>query len=268
MPEDYTQIVDEEPIIEVETDEDEFVELPLEDEGTPEPPKQEKQTEAKPKGDLTIALRKERDEKRELAAQLRQAKELISQLASNRPAQQDKQPDPIADVLSQLEGDDYDPKMLAVLKTLGAQMSRLSSKTNDDSVLELRIQQLENKYPDAAEYRDEIASLVKSGLAPEKAYYAAAGANLVTKSRDDILREAEILQSAAQSGATVSGEGNGAPTPIKQRATIKIKKSDADYLQSQGISVSQYARLEKMANEGLSIDAIRSTIGKAGSKKG
>ena len=269
MPNEYTQAVDDEPIIEVE-DDDGFVEVELdEEEVAPVPPKAEKQPEKKPEGDLTVALRKEREKRREYEAQLRQAKDLLTQFATGKTAQQDKQPDPIADVLSQLEGDDYDPKIIAAIKALGAKVSQMSGKSNDDTVLELRIQQLENKYPDAADYRDEIASLVKAGLTPEKAYYAAAGPNLTSRSRDDVLREAELQQIAERTSTPrVAGEGNGAPTDMKQRATVKVKKSDKAYLDGEGISIGQHERVSKKLEDGISMEELLSTFGKAGSKKG
>jgi len=122
-----------------------------------------------------------------------------------------------------------------------------------------------------------VAFAKQKGLSTEDAYLAKYGKELLSRSRDEVLREAELKSAAKQTSTVrVSSEGNSAQQTPKKNPTLQLKKSELDMLEQAGISPKDYARYltakEKtngQKNPSMTQDELRALFGgKPGTKKG
>lgn len=265
MDENMMQTMDD---FDIEIVDDEPVEIDVEDTdlGQTEPEAEQPKPQAEPKGDLRVALKKER----ELRKQERErADKLFEMLAARQTVEEKKEPD-IDPVIATLKSGDYDPAIVAAIEKLSSQLSKTS---NADNSMKLEVQLLESKYPGISDHADDVVRFAKQkGLTPEEAYLATYGKELLTRSRDDVLREMELRSANTTQGtARVSADGNAAQDPAKKRETVKLTKSQAAVLQSVGVAPSAYAQAEKVlaSSEGVDIATLSAIFGKkGGAKKG
>jgi len=147
----------------------------------------------------------------------------------------------------------------------------MSSLSGSDNTTRLEVQLLESKYPGISEHADEVVAFAKQkGLSTEDAYLAKYGRELLSRSRDEVLREAELKSAATQqTTARVSADGNGNQDPSKKRETVRVSKSNMALLERDGINVNQYVQVSKALGGSIDIDTLMNTFhGKSGTKKG
>jgi hypothetical protein len=265
MDENMMQTMDD---FDIEIVDDDPVEIDVEDTDLEqsEPEAEQPKPTVEPKGDLRVALKKER----ELRKQERERNERLEQMLMARLAGEEKKEPEIDPDLATLKSGDYDPNLTAIIEKLYA---KVSSTTSADHAMKLEVQLLESKYPGISDHADDVVRLAKQkGLTPEEAYLAKWGKELLTRSRDDVLREMELRSANTTQGtARVSADGNAAQDPAKKRETVKLTKSQAAVLQSLGVAPSAYAQAEKVlaSSNGVDIATLSAIFGKkGGSKKG
>lgn len=229
--------------MEPEIVDDDMVEVELD---APESDTPESDTPDKPKGkpehagNYKIAMQKEREKRKKLEEQNARLQELVMQRLATEAKPVEQEPDPLDDVLSEVEQEN--PKLAKALKAIAAKVG----KSKSDDIVSVQVDMLESKYPGISEHKPEISALVQRlGITPEEAFLMKHGHELLARSREDILREHEIKSAAHQNTPSVSATGNAQPEPVKRKETLKITRAESEYLKSVGITPSQYAAMLK-----------------------
>jgi hypothetical protein len=165
--------------------------------------------------------------------------------------------------ISAMEGDEDKAEFAKVLKQV---YSKVAKPT--DSVMELQLDSLCDKYPGAADHKPEIiATAKKHGITVKEAYFMRYGEEAASAPKNDLLREVELQKAAMQnSTARVDPGGNVPPGPVKKKQTVKVTRSEAEMMRRLGITPQQYA--QAMSHQGAySGDMLSSIFGKEGGVK-